>query len=434
MEIVKNIRNPFTPATGLIFYYDETNNIRKLVLREDATLNNELRDFILGGVAFKKGYCPNPEELLKECELSDACDVKSSSFFKHSDFLKCLGSKRLTLFLKWLAESELFVHFYYQDNLYFTFNDLVDSLLEFQEEDIDALYLGDVIKNDFYQFATKNLHPILKIFNRYSYPEISRKDVNAFCQDLLKLIEEHCSEKESFSLGVLKKSLVEIIDNDLDLSSVRKGESGIILDNFASTRIWCMHKAPDCKHIFDWERDAVNLVDKSDLPFDYEFVNSEDDRMIQISDIAVKLVYKYTEYVKSVDYKIPYDKLNVTMIDNFRRIQAIIERSYMVSLNMIEYSSPLYSAKNNRLAVDHLLLLEEVLKYKSGTKTIFDFVAMKEQKCIPFDNKQNWYISYLEDVYISKSDGKERLFGALGEWNKDAQIYIMNMVIDRMLE
>lgn len=431
---MKNIRNSFASVSGLTFYYDETNSIRKLKLRKDSTLNNELREFILGGVAFKDGCRPNPEGLLEECGLSRTQDVKSNSFFKYSDFTRCLESKRLTLFLNWLVENELYIHFYCQDNLYFNFSDLVDPLLKLREEEIDICYLGDTIKSDFYQFAVKNLQSLFEIFNRYSYPEVSREDVNAFCLDLFSLIEEHDSENESSSLRILKKSLAEIMSNDSDFNFIREGESGIISDNFAFTRVWCMIKAPDCKHIFDQERDIENLIEKLNLPFDYEFVDSKGDRMIQICDIVVKFVYKYMEYVKSVDYKIPHDRLKVAVIDNFRKIQTIIERSYVVSINMIEYSIPQYSVKNSIMAIDNLLLFDEVLTLKSGTKTISDFDAMKERNCMSFDNEQNWYISYLEDVYISKFNGKERLFSMLGEWSKDAQTHIMNLLIDRRLE
>ena len=135
----KDIRGTFSPPANLILYYDETNNIRKLTIRTEGNksfLNNELHEFILGGIAIERGATPNYDKLLKQCVLLKTKDVKSKSFFKYDDFIKCIESKRVTFLLNWLVEENILIHYFRQDNLYFALTGLMDSLLIHLEDDL----------------------------------------------------------------------------------------------------------------------------------------------------------------------------------------------------------------------------------------------------------------------------------------------------------
>lgn len=65
-------------------------------------------------------------------------------------------------------------------------------------------------------------------------------------------------------------------------------------------------------------------------------------------------------------------------------------------------------------------------------KSIIDLEKMKNQKCIPFESAYEYLISRLEDYYIAKLDGKERIKHELSNWDKEAQSAIIETLIVRI--
>ncbi|MFQ7166533.1 MAG: hypothetical protein ACLRQQ_13845 [Acutalibacteraceae bacterium] len=65
-------------------------------------------------------------------------------------------------------------------------------------------------------------------------------------------------------------------------------------------------------------------------------------------------------------------------------------------------------------------------------KTIVDLENMKSQKCIPFESAYEYLISALEDYYIAKSNGKERIKHELSNWDSQAQSVIIETLIARI--
>lgn len=65
-------------------------------------------------------------------------------------------------------------------------------------------------------------------------------------------------------------------------------------------------------------------------------------------------------------------------------------------------------------------------------KTIDDLENMKSQNDPIFSTAYESFISTLEDYYIAKLDGRERIAREFTLWNKDAQIAIANILIKRI--
>lgn len=65
-------------------------------------------------------------------------------------------------------------------------------------------------------------------------------------------------------------------------------------------------------------------------------------------------------------------------------------------------------------------------------KTIKDLEKMKLQSSIPFGNAYELLLMSLEDFYISKLDGVERIKDELKGWDKEAQLYIVDILIKRI--
>ncbi len=65
-------------------------------------------------------------------------------------------------------------------------------------------------------------------------------------------------------------------------------------------------------------------------------------------------------------------------------------------------------------------------------KSIVDLEKMKSQKCIPFESAYEYLISTLEDYYIAKLNGKERIKHELSNWDREAQNAIIETLIVRI--
>jgi hypothetical protein len=94
------------------FFYDETNNIRKLTLTADGTNVPERKNFVLGGVVLEEGQVlPDIASLRTALGMqNNAPEIK----FKHvanGDFEAVLASRKMAQFLAWLTERQIAIHY-----------------------------------------------------------------------------------------------------------------------------------------------------------------------------------------------------------------------------------------------------------------------------------------------------------------------------------
>jgi len=114
------------------FYYDETNNIRKFYVRELDFNAAFTENFILGGLVHE-GPVPDVQPLIDSFNLqSTVKEVKFKHLAKGS-FLDCLKSQKLNLFLKFIKDSNLYIHYSSLNILYWSIVDIVDSAIENSE-------------------------------------------------------------------------------------------------------------------------------------------------------------------------------------------------------------------------------------------------------------------------------------------------------------
>lgn len=63
-------------------------------------------------------------------------------------------------------------------------------------------------------------------------------------------------------------------------------------------------------------------------------------------------------------------------------------------------------------------------------KTVKDLEDMKSKNMIPFGNQYEYFFVTLEDYYIAKLDGKNRIKAELSNWDTEAQ----RVIADRLIE
>src|SRR5574344_701173 len=138
MEQKQNIRTFFSDpvfpkdfSKRDTFYYDETNNFRKLVLKKHGFNASILgKSFTLGGILLPNGQKPDPVSLKAALHFKEPpLELKFHNFLgKDKSFYGALNSPNIQNLLKWLNQEGLLLHFAYQSYLYWSIADIVDSL------------------------------------------------------------------------------------------------------------------------------------------------------------------------------------------------------------------------------------------------------------------------------------------------------------------
>ena len=139
----------------LDFFYDETNNIRKLYLTnsKENFLNSEQNPFILGGLATPQNlqndenFKSSIDELFKKLGIQKTQKEVKFKHIAHGNFDSILKSKKLNIILDWILKENLVFHFMLLDVIHWSLIDIIESDIVFKLCD----------KNPYIDFGVKGL-------------------------------------------------------------------------------------------------------------------------------------------------------------------------------------------------------------------------------------------------------------------------------------
>jgi len=133
------------------FYYDESNNHRKLWIDPERLAYNIDKDtkrkipvgrnFVLGGVVhYSQSSFADVSALIDALRLDkSAKEIKFNSIAK-GDFDACLKSERIGSLLRWLIHSDLYLHFFNINLEYWAFIDIVDDCLFWCKQKVARIF------------------------------------------------------------------------------------------------------------------------------------------------------------------------------------------------------------------------------------------------------------------------------------------------------
>lgn len=284
------------------FYYDESNNIRKLWLDENDFNAPIDSDFVLGGVMyFGDKSTADVDSLKTKLRLQkSAKEMKFKHISKATSFLECLNEEKVLFFLQWLYDSDLYIHFSNVNNLYFAIVDIIDSIDE--PGYIPFIYQ---MKNELYKLARKNYRDFYSLLVRCNYPNVSSKDIDYFYTHILGYIDNSCVDIP-FDLEILRQG-VKAARKQKELSFLQGNMEKTVIENYFSFYTRPIGVFPHAEHIFDNEYKIEEIFAKYEFYNgdskleNYEFVNSINTPLVQVSDCIVGLLGKYYTYTNSID-------------------------------------------------------------------------------------------------------------------------------------
>ena len=340
-------------------YYDETNNVKKFILRDNSFNVDADVQFVLGGLETKLLF--DLEDLKEKFHLqANVKEIKSHHIYKGA-FDSCLKSSKLELFLDLLIDNEVHVHFTSLNLLYWSIVDILDS--------IDGFVLDPLsrqLKSQLYRVIKSNIDRAISIFYKYSYPDIKTEDdVKVFMAELVDLCVaccSNCTNCEKLLLEYLILWLKKGVEQD-GAVFIQNEQEYILLNELTSIYRKEIYTWDKSSLIFDQESDIVAALNEESLVINntklnnYTFVDSIANIMIQLSDVAISIVAKYLQYIDANMDNIINNVDSLFSVDQKRRFVKI---NYLLKRSM-DYN-PLFIHQVTSLD-NHALFLNLVYKY-----------------------------------------------------------------------
>lgn len=318
------------------FYYDETNNVRKLHLTPDGMNIRRPDCYVLGGIVHA-----GPPSSIDLSDLRTPLRLQSSvkeiklKHLGNGDFLNLLGSEKIVLLLDWLTTQGLLIHYQVIDLLYWSVVDIVDSILmEAAVPQLSALHLQ--LKDGLYTILRDDVDGTAELLGRYNYPDVGRERRAAFVAELLDFAEYREHLLEHFSFYMLK-GLLQMARTLDSLPYLEDETPNFLIDGFGiffSNRLALFKNA---RHVLDDERQieaylvGLELCD-GDTPLrHFCFANSQTEAGIQLSDPVVGLLGKLFSYLN----RTPLDVLE----DDVDRLSTRQRRSLALLARLLDRST-----------------------------------------------------------------------------------------------
>ncbi|WP_017454440.1 DUF3800 domain-containing protein [Herbaspirillum rubrisubalbicans] len=288
----------------LIFYYDETNNIRKLLLTENGLNVTKHDNFVLGGIFLQPGQSMGSiEELRHTLRIQKTAEEIKFDLIAKGDLETVLESKKLGLVLSWLLDRNIGIHYSNLNILNWGIIDIVESIVA-----DDAFYsympFHREMKNELYRIVVSDLPNFLTLLKKYSYPNIRRDQTSIFLREVSQFIEKNWPQSTYQATDLLRRLLIEAQSASLkELAFLVDEKPDKLIDGFATFFINRICTFKNSTHVFDEEKE----IEKAIKPYNFlnegklipvSFVDSKNVGEIQISDVVVGFLGKYFSFIE----------------------------------------------------------------------------------------------------------------------------------------
>ncbi|HDR9028358.1 TPA: DUF3800 domain-containing protein [Burkholderia vietnamiensis] len=338
----------------LTFYYDETNNIRKLYLTDDGTNVSEHKNFVLGGIVLEGGRAlPDLASLRAELRMnSNAPEIKFAHVAK-GDFETVLTSTKLRTVLSWIIEHGIMIHYSSVNIIYWAIVDIIDAILS--EDGFDSYRQHQQpLKNELYRIANLDKTSFLTLLKRHGYPDIQPGKTADFIADLDAFLDARSPEDDRLP-ALMLKSLIRKSASLPELTCLLDNEEDMLIDGFHGfyTRPVVLFK--NAVHIFDREIQVEKKLSETtfkdgDRDVSFRFADSKSEPGIQIADVVIGFLGKYQCFVE--DHPLPElmrrkGEWNKTQTENFGLLRKLIDISDEASNAFIFRSTAMDSEWKN---------------------------------------------------------------------------------------
>ncbi|PWQ92005.1 DUF3800 domain-containing protein [Leucothrix pacifica] len=359
------------------FYYDESNNVRKLTLLDGKyNIDNHQSkvsssNFVLAGIVKNNNSNDHSfDDLFSELNIQKTAKELKFNQVAKGEFEDVLKSRKLMILLRWLLNSNYNIHYFNLNMEYWVFLDLIEDLvLHVSKERIISDEILDSrqfhYKDALYCLLKLRKEAFLNIANRYGYPKISKAYAKKFISEISSLAKETTLPNNRFRYDVSTVSSMKIkslhkflrlckgVD---DLTLTYNHERGVLIDGLSFFYSDRLRKFNHSIHIFDNEYDIereikdISIWDDTVRNSTFKFVESIEHKKIQVSDVVAGLFMRYFTFLNKYELA---ETLNIkggfnsTQAENINLMKSLIYKSAAECEQFLFYSMSVSESDNH---------------------------------------------------------------------------------------
>ena len=276
-------------------YFDESGNTRCFWLKDGKYNVDPFTHFVLGGIVAETSVDIGYAKKRIGCNVT-VQEIKSKNVYK-GDFETCLKSTMLKNFLDLIIEQKWLVHFSAVELFYYAIVDIVDSIM-----DVDAdIYQ---IKNELYRILRHNLSMTQQIMVQYKYPNVSDNNKKDFLNSCIKVLDNYITDTGRANELTYKLRLnFQLAQEKTELPFIQDEDTGSLLQSFFHFYLRPIYMFKNSQIILDEELSIQEKLEPYCLSFDgatlnnFQFVNSKENVMVQLSDVMMGIIARYLRFV-----------------------------------------------------------------------------------------------------------------------------------------
>lgn len=350
-----------TKEKNYTFYYDESNNVRTLTLNVDRyNIDNDANqkasiNFILAGIAHKSSEPEiNFNILIEKLSLQENINEIKFKHIAKGNFEQVLKSNKLTIFLKWLLDSDCYIHYFNLNMEYWSFIDIIDDAFFYARQkspssfdlSIHTRHHLDYYKDALYRLIKLEKTKFLSLVKKYNFPKFKPGFECRLIRDINKLLKENLRYSRILSTRIdlqtqtefkeLSK-LLSLCSNIPKLVTTYDLNEDLLVSGFdffyhnrGISFKNSIHKF-DIESVVEERFEMLKRRGEANLSnLDYSFIDSEGSIPIQISDIVSGLFNKYFSYIESEKFEDIRKKrslLNERQLTNLNFLRDLVEKS-----------------------------------------------------------------------------------------------------------
>ena len=276
-------------------YFDESGNTRCFWLKDGKYNVDPFTHFVLGGIVAETSVDFGYAKKRIGCNVT-VQEIKSKNVYK-GDFETCLKSTMLKNFLDLIIEQKWLVHFSAVELFYYAIVDIVDSIM-----DVDAdIYQ---IKNELYRILRHDLSMTQQIMVQYKYPNVSDNNKKDFLNSCIKVLDNYITDTGRANELTYKLRLnFQLAQEKTELPFIQDEDTGSLLQSFFHFYLRPIYMFKNSQIILDEELSIQEKLEPYCLSFDgatlnnFQFVNSKENVMVQLSDVMMGIIARYLRFV-----------------------------------------------------------------------------------------------------------------------------------------
>lgn len=320
------IQNTDTPFT---LYYDETNNIRRLSLTESGLNHDALDCFVLGGIALRPGaQLPEIASLRRKARIQPSTKELKLKHFAEGDYAACLDQAKLEIFLTWVLDAPVYLHFSNFSVLNWAIVDLVDSILAVDRYRALQEIHRD-LKTELHALVRTDPLGYFQLLKTFDYPNIAPERHAEFLRAVRAFLFRKGFIFRNFHTMTLSDLLQEAA-GDVTLVFLTDNKPDVVVDRFDEVFLQRMATFRRAKHVFDEEDQVRRRLDQKRVVIDgqtvdYCFADSKSEPAIQISDVLCGLLGKHFSSMEKRSIE-ELEAWTSTLSDQQRRNRALLSK------------------------------------------------------------------------------------------------------------